>query len=150
MSGFIGLDPSQRTGYAWRSGKGWETGTIERLNPRTLLDVLCKAIADGVTEAVVEDVYYLGNWERSKGLAEAQGRIFSACEQVQLPYVRVDPKEWKSLMLPRVAHERKKQKAASILEAHKQGAKVADDNQADAVMLVVWREWSREIKGVRK
>ncbi|GAF89770.1 unnamed protein product [marine sediment metagenome] len=146
----IGIDPSTKsTGYAYRdvATRDWVLGSVPADQMPCVLE---QAARDGVTHALIEDVYVdRRNFATSLLLKEVQTRIVVQLENLHVEPMWEDKKgvvrytvpilTWKHGMLEEngvLVKGRDPQKARAVWVAkYALGAGVANDDEADAVCI---------------
>ena len=104
-----------------------------------LRDSILRAHHIGCTHAVIEQANGFGqNVKAAFGLCEARGRLIEACERTGLVVIRLHVATWQAGMLGKDRKGRTKE--LSIMSAKSLGVEIDNDNEADAVNMLVYAE----------
>lgn len=134
MAAVIAFDAATTTGYAYRLGKHWVTGTLRPLDQKEELDrVIQTAASKGVVAAAIEEPYCGKNVRTMRVLAQVVDRIEFVCEQHGLVSEKWRAQEWQSQLQLDGPREERKLGAKCI--ARNLGARPATEDEADAVCL---------------
>jgi len=93
----IGFDAARNsTGYAYRNGQIWVTGTFNIYDYAKIIYVIKHACQDGCTHAAIEDPFGGPSISVFKALQDAASRIQQRCEDAGLLCVPIRAIEWQA------------------------------------------------------
>lgn len=140
MKKVIAFDAARRsTGYAYRNGVLWVTGTFNIYDYAKIVEVIKHACQDGCTHAAVEVPFYGRNISTLLSLRDAASRISQRCEDAGLLRADVRAITWQSACgITRKRGDTKTQAAAIARLIGAEPYLSADEN--DAVLLCDFAE----------
>ena len=140
---YLAIDPGVKAvGLAWRTADWGGVRPIlvncYQIGSTELREVLLHAHRSGCTHAVIEQPIGYGSVRAAFKLCEARGRLVEACERTGLIVVGLHVSTWQAAMLGKDRKGRTKE--LSIMSAKSLGVDTDDDNEADAVNILVYAE----------
>ncbi len=143
MTKIIAFDAARKsTGYAYRNGQIWVTGTFNIYDYAKIIYVIKNACINGCTHAAIEEPFCGRNIATLKSLQDAFSRIAMYCEGAGLLWAPVRAITWQSSCGISAKRGDTKTQAAAI--ARLIGAPYLSADENDAILMCDFAERNAE------